>query len=427
MSFLFVSISFRFVSISLFVSSLCFFSSLPQAARCVVRLLEKAGDSAELRREERRTSALWQEAAVARQLPPAQCAHLQVQLAQIKDSFGETAAALELYQAAIDAGHPRPSQIHCSRAYLFEQLRNYAAALREWDLAVSADSPVSSLVLESRGKFKLRRGDVAGAVTDFQEIANSENGSQAHGFMLLAMLAKEENNWTNALDFVQSALSCQPLAELIDLRLLQAELLCRLCRHAEALQSYSQIEAWYPNAIIVRKLRGNLHLRLGDPVSAKTDYLAATQMVCENEAHPVDELAANNLGCLLFWEKDYQNAVKSFDFVLAQSPTDFKALCNRAHACLKMSNFRQTLADYRQMQQLYPGSVSQEMIDALEQNPQSVGGWIGRKNVVFAREHSWEDWMPHPSLHCPRKPLAKSASKSARVAEGDDDDSSGSD
>jgi tetratricopeptide (TPR) repeat protein len=128
-----------------------------------MRLLEKRGDTKELRNEAHRCEEAFRDAFVIRKLPAAQCAHFQVQLAQIQDCLGDIDSAIQLYQSAIDAGHPRVSQIHNSRAYLLEQKGDFVEALKEFDLAVSSDCPVSSLVLESRAKFKLRRGNIAGA------------------------------------------------------------------------------------------------------------------------------------------------------------------------------------------------------------------------------------------------------------------------
>jgi tetratricopeptide (TPR) repeat protein len=192
---------------------------------------------------------------------------------------------------------------------------------------------------------------------------------------------------------------------MIDSRLLHAELCCRRGKFLKALATYDRILEWYPNEPIPRKLRGNLFLRLGRAEAAERDYLIAAAV--RDDDNRVDESAALNVGCLYFWHKRYDLAEKQFDLVLAQSPLEFKALCNRAHACLKRGNFRQTLADYRQMQQLYPGSVSQEMLTALEQDPESVSRFIGDKNMLFAREHPWEEWMRTPSRYC-RKPFASS-------------------
>ncbi len=368
-----------------------------QAARCVVRLLEKSKDTEGLRAEVERLAAAWREA-VAQGVPPAQCAHLLVQQAQARDSLGEDDLALELYQTAIDHGHPRPSSLYSSRAYLLEQHRHYAAAREAWDKAVECDSPVSSLILESRGKFKLRRADVEGAKEDFQQIATSKTGSPSHGNVLLALLAREENNLQEAFDQVERALSLHPPAELTDTRLLMAELCCRRGDYHKARHVYDEILAWYPREPHPLKLRANVFLRIGKPLRAEKDYLAALA----EDAGDEDEVAALNVGCLQFWRGDYEGAARSFKRCLAKAPTDFKALCNHAHTSLKLDNYAQALADYRQMQQLYPGSVTQAMLVALETDPRAVEQQIGNRNMLFARSHQWEDWMSNPFSYCRR-------------------------
>ncbi len=110
--------------------------------------------------------------AQARGIPAAQWAHFLVQEAQIRDVLREDNFALELYQRAIDAKHPRPSSLHSARAYLLEEHARNEEALAEWNLAIESD-PSNAVLLESRGKFFLRRQRRDKGLEDFDRVARN--------------------------------------------------------------------------------------------------------------------------------------------------------------------------------------------------------------------------------------------------------------
>lgn len=164
-------------------------------------------------------------------------------------------------------------------------------------------------------------------------------------------------------------------------------------RYDEALQQYDRILEGYPEQSYPLKLRANLYLRLGRAEEALHDYA----LVRARPEHQADEVATINSGCVLFCMEDFDGAAALFSRRIEEHPVDFKALCNRAHAHLKAARFDLALEDYVLLRRIYPESVSETMVNALREEPETVAEMILPRNLLFCREHHWEDWMKSPT------------------------------
>lgn len=148
--------------------------------------------------------------------------------------------ALELYERAVAAQHPRPSGLYGARAYLFEEHNRFPEALQAWNDAIACD-PSNATLLESRGKYFLRRNDRERGRADFESVSRNAGAAgerllffvflvltiSAHGFVLLAHLARENHALDEAERLLEEAVAVYPRAELSETRLFLAELCSR--------------------------------------------------------------------------------------------------------------------------------------------------------------------------------------------------------
>jgi hypothetical protein len=72
---------------------------------------------------------------------------------------------------------------------LLEEHNRVAEAENEWNSTLEQDN-CNAVLLESRGKFFLRRHELERGRLDFESVARN-GGAAAHGHVLLAHLAKE--------------------------------------------------------------------------------------------------------------------------------------------------------------------------------------------------------------------------------------------
>jgi tetratricopeptide (TPR) repeat protein len=155
--------------------------------------------------------------------------------AQIRDVLREDDAALELYDRAIAAGHPRPATLHSARAYLLEEHGRQAEAEAAWDAAVASE-PASATLREGRAKFFLRTHQRPKAMLDFERILSCAGAEgekaiflfvhlvvcltflSAHGYELFSHLARERGQLEEAEKHAEDALAVHPAADRVEVR-----------------------------------------------------------------------------------------------------------------------------------------------------------------------------------------------------------------
>lgn len=145
--------------------------------------------------------------------------------------------------------------------------------------------------------------------------------------------------------------------------------------------------SYYPDQPVPLKLTAHLYIRAGRIREA----IALLERAIVTK--PLDAVACNNLACLKFCMGEYESALALFTARSQADALDFKALCNRANVLLKMKRYDEALSDYLELSRRFPGTVREQMLSVLREDPAFLASHTNCHSMFFSRQTSFEDWM----------------------------------
>lgn len=184
---------------------------------------------------------------------------------------GDTAAALADYEIALTADSERAFEYLCSRGRLHLELEDFDAAIRDASAAVTQKEDHLP-AYELRALARQRGKRYAEAEIDFREILSRDPDNRA-GRLGLAFALVEQRKWAECLEAVEAVLAVLPnLARAYELRGMCQE---QLGQYDNALAAYSQALDTGSDAGLT--LRAGVHMKKGDWANARRDALEAVR------------------------------------------------------------------------------------------------------------------------------------------------------